>query len=128
MSPLSILDSFCLINDSRSFKYKLGSMHTVAAGLTSQGASLSGKNVLELGAGIHNPLGSGLISLAFGASVATAFQWFAIRIEHRTAEFLRQLPRGFVGDAKLVLQLQRRHAVRMGRHQMRSIDSSPCRR
>ena len=48
-----------------------------------------------------------------------AFQRFAIRIEHRAAEFLRQQPRGFVGDAKLVLQLQRRHAVRMGRHQMR---------
>jgi len=43
MSPLSILDSFCLINDSRSFKYRLHWTRTVAAALTSPGASLSGK-------------------------------------------------------------------------------------
>ena len=47
------------------------------------------------------------------------FQRLAIRIEHRAPELLRQQPRGLVGDAKLVLQLQRRHAVGMGRHQMR---------
>src|SRR5271154_5222178 len=43
------------------------------------------------------------------------FQRLAIRIEHRAPELLRQQPRGLVGDAKLVLQLQRRHAVGMGR-------------
>ena len=47
-----------------------------------------------------------------------AFQRFAIRIEHRAPELLRQQPSGLVGDAKLVLQLQRRHAVGMGRHEM----------
>ena len=111
-----------LDNDGRSFKYKLGCKRTVAAVLTLQVASLSGKNVFELGAGIHNPLGNGLISPVFGASGAAAFQGFAIRIEHRTAEFLHQQPRGFVGDAKLVLQLQRRHGVLMGRHQMRGTE------
>ena len=47
-----------------------------------------------------------------------AFQRLAIRIEHRAPELLRQQPRGLVGDAKLVLKLQRRHAVGMGRHEM----------
>jgi len=36
-----------------------------------------------------------------------AFQWFAIRIDHRAPELLCQQPSGFVGHAKLVLQLQR---------------------
>ena len=47
-----------------------------------------------------------------------AFQRLAIRIKHRAPELLRQQPRSLVGDAKLVLQLQRRHAVGMGRHEM----------
>ena len=54
-----------------------------------------------------------------------AFQWFAIRIDHRAPELLCQQPGSFVGYAKLVLQLQRRHAVGMGRHQMRGPE--PCR-
>ena len=39
-----------------------------------------------------------------------SFQWFAIRIDHRSPQFLRQQPSGLVGDAKLVLKLPRRHA------------------
>ena len=49
-----------------------------------------------------------------------AFQWFAIRIDHRAPQLLCQQPGGFVGHAKLISQLQRRHAVGMRRHQMRS--------
>jgi hypothetical protein len=33
-----------------------------------------------------------------------ALQRFAVRIEHRAPELLRQQPSGLVGDAKLVLQ------------------------
>jgi len=50
---------------------------------------------------------------------------FAVRIQHRAPELLRQQPSGLVGDAKLVLQLQRRHAVGMGRHEMGG--PKPCR-
>ncbi len=48
-----------------------------------------------------------------------ALQRLPVWIEHRAPELLRQQPSGLVGDAKLVLQLQRRHAVGMGRHEMR---------
>ena len=54
-----------------------------------------------------------------------AFQWFAIRLDHRAPELLRQQPSGFVGHAEFVLQLQRRHAVGMRRHHMRRPE--PCR-
>ena len=46
------------------------------------------------------------------------FQWFAIRIDHRSAQLLRQQPRGLVSDAELVFQLPRRHAVGMRRHEV----------
>ena len=48
-----------------------------------------------------------------------AFEKFAIRIDHRTPQFLRQQPSCSVGEAELILQLPRRHAVGMRRHQMR---------
>ena len=48
-----------------------------------------------------------------------AFQWFAIWIDHRSPQLLRQQPSGLVSDAELVLQLPRRHAVGMRRHEMR---------
>jgi hypothetical protein len=41
-----------------------------------------------------------------------------IRVDHRSAQFLGQQPRGFVSNAELILQLSRRHAVGIGRHQM----------
>jgi hypothetical protein len=47
-----------------------------------------------------------------------AFQRLTLRIEHRAPELLRQQPRGLVGDAKLVLQFQRRHTVGMGSHEV----------
>jgi hypothetical protein len=47
-----------------------------------------------------------------------AFQGLTIWIEHRAPQLLCQQPRGFVGDSKLVLQLQRRHAVGVGSHEM----------
>ena len=47
-----------------------------------------------------------------------SFQWFAIWIDHRSPQFLRQQPSGLVGDAKLVLKLPRRHAVGMRCHEM----------
>ena len=52
-------------------------------------------------------------------------QWFAIRIDHRSSQLLRQQPGGLVGDAELVLQLSRRHTVGMRRHEMRG--PKPCR-
>ena len=52
-------------------------------------------------------------------------QWFAIWIDHRSSQLLRQQPGGLVGDAELVLQLSRRHAVGMRRHEM--CGPEPCR-
>ena len=48
-----------------------------------------------------------------------ALQEFPIRVDHRSAQFLGQQPGGLVSDAELILQLARRHAVGMGRHEMR---------
>src|ERR1700728_2947198 len=47
-----------------------------------------------------------------------ALQGIAIRVDHRPAQFLRQQPSGLVSDAELILQLPRRHAVGMCRHEM----------
>ena len=41
------------------------------------------------------------------------------RGDHRPTQFLRQQPSGLVSDAELILQLPRRHAVGMCRHEMR---------
>src|SRR5208283_2265467 len=54
-----------------------------------------------------------------------SLQWFAVRIDHRSPQLLRQQPGGLIGDAELVLQLPRRHAVGMRRHEMRGPE--PCR-
>ena len=48
-----------------------------------------------------------------------ALQRLALRIDHRPPQFLRQQPSGLVGDAELRLDLERRHAVGVGRHQVR---------
>ena len=50
-----------------------------------------------------------------------AFEKFSVRIDHRAPQFLRQQPGRLVGDAELGLQLQRRHAVGVRRHQMRGL-------
>ena len=54
-----------------------------------------------------------------------AFEKFAIRIDHRAPQFLRQQPSCSVGEAELILQLPRRHAVGMGRHQMAGPRTTP---
>ena len=40
-----------------------------------------------------------------------AFEKFAIRIDHRAPQFLRQQPSGSVGEAELILQLPRRQPL-----------------
>ena len=45
-----------------------------------------------------------------------AFEKIAVGIDHRAPKLLRQQPGRLVGDAELVLQLSRRHAVGMRRH------------
>ena len=47
-----------------------------------------------------------------------ALQGIAIRVDHRPAQLLSQQPSGLVSDAELILQLPRRHAVGMCRHEM----------
>ena len=44
-----------------------------------------------------------------------SFQPFPVRIDHRSARLPRQEPGGFVGEAELILQLPRRHAIGMRR-------------
>ena len=46
------------------------------------------------------------------------FERFAIRVDHRSPQLLCQQPGGLVGEAELIFELPRRHAVGMGRHQM----------
>src|SRR5260370_9427045 len=48
-----------------------------------------------------------------------AFEKIAVGIDHRAPELLRQQPSRLVGDAELVFQLSRRHAVGMRRHHVR---------
>jgi hypothetical protein len=45
-----------------------------------------------------------------------AFEKIAVGIDHRAPKLLRQQPGRLVGDAELVLQLSRRHAVGMRCH------------
>ena len=47
------------------------------------------------------------------------FERIAIWINHGSPKLLRQQPGGLVGDPELVLQLPRRHAVGVSRHEMR---------
>jgi hypothetical protein len=47
------------------------------------------------------------------------FEKIAVGIDHRAPKLLRQKPGRLVGDAELVLQLSRGHAVGMRRHHMR---------
>jgi hypothetical protein len=54
-----------------------------------------------------------------------SLQWFAVWIDHRPAQLLRQEPGGSVGEAELILQLPRRHAIGMRRHEM--CRPEPCR-
>ena len=48
-----------------------------------------------------------------------AFEKFAVRIDHGAPQLLRQKPGRLVGEAELILELPRRHAVGMRRHEMR---------
>src|SRR5450759_1179748 len=54
-----------------------------------------------------------------------SLQRLPIRIDHRSAQLLRQEPGGSVGEAELILQLPRRHAIGMRRHEM--CRPEPCR-
>jgi hypothetical protein len=47
------------------------------------------------------------------------FERLPVRIDHRSPQLLCQQPGRPVGEAELILQLPRRHAVGMCRHQMR---------
>jgi hypothetical protein len=48
-----------------------------------------------------------------------AFERLSHRVDHRPPQLLSQQPRGFVSHPELILELPRRHAVGMRRHQMR---------
>jgi hypothetical protein len=48
-----------------------------------------------------------------------ALQPLALGIDHRSSQLLRQQPGGLVCDAELGLELECRHAVRVGCHEMR---------
>lgn len=54
-----------------------------------------------------------------------SFERFAVRIDHRAPELLRQQPGRFIGEAKLIFELPRRHAIGMRRHEM--CGPEPCR-
>jgi hypothetical protein len=47
------------------------------------------------------------------------FEGVSVRVDHRSPQLLCQQPGGPIGEAELILQLPRRHAVGMRRHQMR---------
>lgn len=49
-----------------------------------------------------------------------SFERFAVRIDHRAPELLRQQPSSFVREAELIFELPRRHSIGMRRHEMRS--------
>ena len=48
-----------------------------------------------------------------------AFERFAVWIDHGSPQLLRQKPSCLVGEAELIFELPRRHAVGMRRHEMR---------
>ena len=48
-----------------------------------------------------------------------AFERLAVWIDHGAPQFLRQKPGCLVGEAELIFELPRRHAVGMRRHEMR---------
>ena len=53
-----------------------------------------------------------------------SFERFAVRINHRAPELLRQQPGSLVSEAELIFELPRRHAIGMRRHEMRCPEPS----
>jgi hypothetical protein len=69
-------------SDPRTWAYKQAWMAEVRALANRYGYGLGGKNVLEIGAGVHNPLGSAVLSLASGALNADAIEPLAPSLGH----------------------------------------------
>lgn len=61
-------------HDSRCYRYKLAWILDVLCILQGLGIDFKGKNVLELGAGVHNPLGSAIVSAMLGARKSVAVE------------------------------------------------------
>ena len=61
-------------SSSYAWRYKRDWLAEVQGYAQSHGTALADANVLELGAGIHNPLGSALVALANGARRAVAIE------------------------------------------------------
>jgi hypothetical protein len=74
MTILSLADYISLQGDSRSLKYKTGWLEDVRLVAQKNNVSFDNARVLEVGAGVHNPLAGALAALNLGASFAVAVE------------------------------------------------------
>lgn len=73
-TEISILEHCTSQADSRAWLYKRLWMTEVSAIAARYFTGIAGKKVLEVGAGVHNPLASALIALSWGAWSAEALE------------------------------------------------------
>ena len=66
--PATLLQHLTLQGDSRCFRYKYDWFSQIISILTKYGLDLKEKCVLEVGAGVHTPLGTSIISAMYGAA------------------------------------------------------------
>jgi hypothetical protein len=75
-------ESLTLSDDSRSWKYKNDWMNVVLDVCLANHCALDGSRILEVGAGVHNPLGCALIALSWRCIEAVAVEPGAIHETH----------------------------------------------
>lgn len=69
-------------SDSRAYAYKKNWLKFVKTTAFKRGIPFDGVRILEIGAGVHNPLGSAILSLADGATFALAIEPGGFLEEH----------------------------------------------
>lgn len=82
VEPLSLSMHLSARDNSFAWRFKRDWCNTVSRFAAEMGLDCYGAKVLEIGAGVHNPLGCSLISLAKGAAVAAAVEPGSILPEH----------------------------------------------
>jgi hypothetical protein len=82
MEPLSLPMHLSATNNSFAWEFKREWLATVIRFAAEMGRDLKGANLLEVGAGVHNPLGCALAALGKGASFAVAVEPGDILPEH----------------------------------------------
>lgn len=99
---LSVIDHCQSLTDSRSWAYKRAWMDEVSAICARYDRGLAGERILEVGAGVHNPLGSALIALSWGASAAEAVEPSDLEIGHDRSALMCALLESSVASPELV--------------------------